>query len=944
MASLDQQINVKINAAINGMPQVQAFTGFLQKIKGAKLNVDTAGAERGLSKITDIIRRLFPAADQAISKVEGLGLSIGGLGGAAGIAVGGLTAILGILVGLGGALLASEKRFADAGSKVHDLAQQMGVAAETASTLKFAVEQSGGQFEDIVQPISRFSVLVGEAARNSDEAKRKLVRFGIDPQKDLNDLDGMLAKVFKRIYDAPPGIARMTLAADAFGARAAAKVIPVIETMEGDFIAFKKAAEEAGVVMSTKDTEAADKLGDSLDKLKGIALKLANAFAAEVAPEVTSALDDMSGHMRANEDAARQWGKSVSDTLHGLRSFFESEVGAMIARTVEFSVTYLSLAGLILKTLAIFGRATSSGPTPVLTDEDIITRGGHVTIAGGSPIPGAPTKPKSVGDIFSAGGAGRGGGRKQSREPADTFGALSGVTKENAESVFTLFKDQLERQSKFLKEQLDQRKISIKEYYRQEEDLQRQTIDAEIVKVKKLQLAEQERLVHELERIDAEQKSGKITKAEAEAKATNETAKTQQEMTRLNERLVILMRDRADLAGQIAAEEKKAQEELEAQVATAIEIIDRLNGKVHEHASEISQLLEVRQKLFEQDPNDPFIEVLDDAIDRLGAMDQALQKIHETETQIGAIEGQIGILQERGNRNILARWLSEQKIKELRKEELEILQNELEALEAIGSNSPEIQAQIDGIHARMEQLKNQTRGLKDQIKDTFIDSSVNALTDFFMSLGDIIRGTESLGDAFKKMASAIIQDIMRIIAQLLAMKIVMALLGVFGISTGNTSGGLGNDNPLGRIIFGHAAGGYMPAAPGGRIIRVGEGGHDEVVLTTDPRYRRRTQGLLNAFLQRTQMLREFAAGGWLSAEGLSSNVLSRIPRFAMGDWVGGGASPALAGDTYHLGGVQFVFPNVKDYRGFKQNETAILRDAGRGINQSIAKLRGSRDR
>lgn len=51
------------------------------------------------------------------------------------------------------------------------------------------------------------------------------------------------------------------------------------------------------------------------------------------------------------------------------------------------------------------------------------------------------------------------------------------------------------------------------------------------------------------------------------------------------------------------------------------------------------------------------------------------------------------------------------------------------------------------------------------------------------------------------------------------------------------------------------AGDYVPAAPGGRRYIVGEGGHDEVILTTDPKFRARTVGLMGRFM------RKFADGG-----------------------------------------------------------------------------------
>jgi len=62
----------------------------------------------------------------------------------------------------------------------------------------------------------------------------------------------------------------------------------------------------------------------------------------------------------------------------------------------------------------------------------------------------------------------------------------------------------------------------------------------------------------------------------------------------------------------------------------------------------------------------------------------------------------------------------------------------------------------------------------------------------------------------------------------------------------------------------HAEGGYLPAKPGGRYIKVSEAGHDEVVITTDPRHGQRQQQLLGQLLEKApHLLNQFAAGGWV---------------------------------------------------------------------------------
>ena len=71
------------------------------------------------------------------------------------------------------------------------------------------------------------------AETDSDKAAAKLQAFGITPQAAINDLDGSLEKVFKRIVEAKPGVEQITLAQKAFG-KSGADLIPVLDSFDGD--------------------------------------------------------------------------------------------------------------------------------------------------------------------------------------------------------------------------------------------------------------------------------------------------------------------------------------------------------------------------------------------------------------------------------------------------------------------------------------------------------------------------------------------------------------------------------------------------------------------------------------------------------------------------------------------------------------------------------------
>jgi hypothetical protein len=117
-----------------------------------------------------------------------------------------------------------------------------------------------------------------------------------------------------------------------------------------------------------------------------------------------------------------------------------------------------------------------------------------------------------------------------------------------------------------------------------------------------------------------------------------------------------------------------------------------------------------------------------------------------------------------------------------------------------------------------------------------------------------------------------------------------------------------------------ASGGWMNASPGGHSYRVGEAGHDEIALTTDPRHASRQASLLDEYLSRAPAVRSMAEGGTVSAlrafhASFGGTHMARV--LAAADLVsnmnlpyvygGGHTEPARLGDGVDCsGGVSFV--------------------------------------
>lgn len=396
----------------------------------------------------------------------------------------GITAVAGAAIAAGTAIFALAKNFSDAGSAIHDTAQQMGVSAEMASVLKFAAEQSGKSFESLSAPIAKFSILVGAAARGSEEAAAKLKRFGLDPQSAINDLDGALAKVFKTIHDAPEGIARTTLAADAFGAKVGASLIPVIETMNGDLVKFSDEARKAGVVMSQADADAADKFGDTLGTLQTQLKFTSYVFAAQFAPVIEQGMKDLSKTIRENKNTIKEWGSDFADVLRGIRSVADSELGSVIALIARVGVEFSGVPGLIRSIRDIGASAKPGAVDPGLAaiiNMDLGTKSRW------------REKPVDTGDIFDP-AAGKGG--KAKKEPKDELAPFRDIL-EDVNRALTLYGDKTEHsriQQEFLQKGLEKLNPTLRA---QAEELMKVALRAaDVLDVKKL-LTEEEKKADE---------------------------------------------------------------------------------------------------------------------------------------------------------------------------------------------------------------------------------------------------------------------------------------------------------------------------------------------------------------------------------------------------------------------------------------------------------------
>jgi hypothetical protein len=269
------------------------LTSFLTSVSQSLAGMNFGSASEGATNLT--------------SKVGGISQSLSGLAGPASVGIGailaGFTAAIGLAVALGAALFNLAKQASDFGSEIFDASEKTGLSAETLSALKVAAEQSGASFQLLSNGIVKFTLLIGEAAQGSEDAKDKLTRLGIDPQEAINDLEGAFAKALARIAAIENPIAQATAASDAFGSKLGKELIPVIQSFDGDVEQLKKDMAALGLTITDEAAQASDEFGDSLDTLQKQAKSATFTLGKELMPAFTQLFRVMSQGVAENKNS-----------------------------------------------------------------------------------------------------------------------------------------------------------------------------------------------------------------------------------------------------------------------------------------------------------------------------------------------------------------------------------------------------------------------------------------------------------------------------------------------------------------------------------------------------------------------------------------------------------------------------------------------------------------
>ncbi|MAB41834.1 MAG: phage tail protein [Pseudomonadales bacterium] len=494
---------------------------------------------------------LISAVDQTKTAFDSIKRGLGGLTDTA-KSINGVLANLGVGVSLAG-IGAMIKSSIDSADALDEMAQRTGIAVESLSLLVPAAELSAVSTEKFEAGLKKLATGMLEAATGSEASAQNFEALGVAVQNQdgtLRDSEQVLLDLADRFQAMPDGAEKAALAVDIFG-KAGAEMIPFLNQGREGIGALKQEAAELGLQLSADTAAQAGNFNDALDKLKLATQSIGNQIIASLLP----ALNDMAGGM---VESAKQGG-TLRVILDGIVLVLKTlalgaatvgkafvalgeAIGAGVAAAVEAlkgntegaKAIIADLKGNLVKRLDELASFRDSlfDPKPIevkapkiQADPELLQR---------------LTKPKAV-------------------KPAqDTTGAQTTLMKAQLDAEFALLKDGLARQQTALDAALEDRLVSVRDYYTQKTAIEQREIDAEIAR-KQQELARSQQVA-------------------TTGKSENDRLRAKAEVTKAEADLITLNNRRTDIEQANARKAAQAERELADALAQAREELAQITG------------------------------------------------------------------------------------------------------------------------------------------------------------------------------------------------------------------------------------------------------------------------------------------------------------------------------------------------------------------------------
>ena len=696
---------------------------------------------------------LISAVDETKTAFDSIKRGLGGLIDTA-KSVNGVLANLGVAVSLAG-LTAMVKAAIDTGDALDEMSQRVGVSVETLSVWKPAAEQSGVSSESFEKGLRKLSTTMVGAATGSEDAARGFTAVGVAFQHQngtLRATDQVLLDLADRFRVIPDGAEKTALAVDLFG-KAGAELIPFLNQGRDGINALSTEMQALGAQISGETAAQAGNFNDALDKLHLATQSIGNQILTALLP----AMNDMASGM---VESAKQGG-TLRAILDGMvlalkvlalgaatvgKAFIAlgEAIGAGMAAAVQALSGNVDAAKAIigelkgslgqrLDELASF-RDTLFDPKPIEVKAP--------TIQADPELLQRLTRPKAV------------------TAAQDTGAAQTTLIKAQLDAELTLLKDGLARQETALDIALENRLVSIRDYYTQKTQLEQHELDAEIA-----------RKQSELTRSQQIADTGKTENDRLRAKAA--LAKAEAE-------LIILNNQRTDIEVANARKAALAERALGDELTRVREDLAQATGTETDAgrgAAIARQYRDIKAKLIAENDADGA-----SLVDRLIDVKAAQAKLQTLEAQWRQVTERLRNAQEAIETQQQAGLLTES---QARQQIVRLQQQSAIEMERL---LPSIQQAANAIGPeavnRVQALSNALVRTRLVVDEVAVAINGNVEDAFARMFENIATGAAGAREAFAQFG----QSVLQIIAKIAAQKLAQQIFAAFG---GGAGGGLG---------------------------------------------------------------------------------------------------------------------------------------------------------
>lgn len=445
----------------------------------------------------DRAQLLITAVDQTRSAFESIRGNLSKLGDESN-RVKGMLAGLGVSLSVAG-FAAMIKSAIDSADQLNKLSQKIGISVEALSTLRFAAQLSDVSLETLQKGIKGLSQSITEANTGIGDGAQVFEALGISAKNadgSMKSTEAVLLQVADVFANLEDGAVKTALAVKLFG-KSGMDMIPFLNLGAAGISQLTAEAERLGLKLTTETARSAEAFNDNLTALKASSSSLGISLARDFLPELTNITNAMreaaneAGTLKAlwvglggignlifngtEIKQARDEIKRIQELVDSTRKKVDSgrtpvpfmpfdvkfNDGAMATLRKNLVQWEQELAGAKQRLDALTSPKRPEEKSPTGKPTEDMQRIAYV-VSGGQWVNGKCEKK-------SAGGAEK-----------DTTGAQLTVVKAQAETEFKVLKEGLDLQKSALDRALDDRLVSIRDYYDRKTQIEQQAIEQEL--------------------------------------------------------------------------------------------------------------------------------------------------------------------------------------------------------------------------------------------------------------------------------------------------------------------------------------------------------------------------------------------------------------------------------------------------------------------------------